>query len=262
MKPLALLLLLICGHKIRAKLPQERIVGGVELPIDVSPWLASISVHGNYSCSSALITSQWLLTAGHCVHYPDRYTVRAGSGSSEEGGATREVDRVILHPGFKLRTLDNDIALLKTSEPFRLEDNVQLVKLPLPGLNILPRTLLVAGWGTVDANVSDTEPKLRGTLVDVIDQRRCQRLYARLGRPITDNMLCAAAAGRDHCYGDSGAPLVHRGSSYGIVSFAHGCADPRFPGVYTRLANYVTWILNVLEADERRIKFLKYTNEN
>ncbi|KAH8257476.1 hypothetical protein KR038_010400 [Drosophila bunnanda] len=162
------------------------------------------------------------------------------------GGAVREVERVVLHPGFKLRTLDNDIALLKTKEPFQLEDNVQLVKLPLPGLNILPRTLLVAGWGTINANVSDTEPTLRGTFVDVIDQRRCQRLYARLGRPIKANMLCAAAAGRDHCYGDSGAPLVHHGSSYGIVSFAHGCADPRFPGVYTRLANYVTWILNVL----------------
>ncbi|KAH8293432.1 hypothetical protein KR054_000368, partial [Drosophila jambulina] len=245
MKLLALLLLLVCGHKIRAKLPQERIVGGVELPIDVSPWLASITVHGNYSCSSALITSQWLLTAGHCVHYPDKYTVRAGSDSPEEGGTTREVERIILHPEFNLRTLDNDIALLKVKEPFQLGDNVQLVKLPL--LNILPPTLLVAGWGTVNANVSDTEPKLRGTFVDVINQRRCQRLYSRLGRPIRATMLCAAAPGRDHCYGDSGAPLVHHGSSYGIVSFAHGCADPHFPGVYTRLANYVTWIFNVLK---------------
>ncbi|XP_052845941.1 trypsin [Drosophila gunungcola] len=249
MKLSALVLWLIYGHKTLAKSPQERIIGGVELPIHLSPWLASLSVNGNYSCSSALITTQWLVTAGHCVYYPGRYMLRAGSAYADEGGQERDVARIILHPEFKIRTLDNDIALLRTSKSFRLGGNVQLVKLPLPGLSVLPRNLLVAGWGTVSANDSDSSPRLRGTLVEAIDQRRCRRLYFHLNRPITDNMLCAAAAGRDHCYGDSGAPLVHRGSSYGIVSFAHGCADAHFPGVYTRLANYVTWIFNVLEAD-------------
>ncbi|EDW93777.2 trypsin beta [Drosophila yakuba] len=251
MKMLALILLLICGHKTWASTPQERIVGGVELPIHLTPWLASIMVHGNYSCSSALITSQWLVTAGHCVHYPGSYSVRAGSTFTDEGGQERDVESVILHPDFNLRTLENDIALLKIGKSFTLGENIQVVKLPLPGLNILPRTLLVAGWGTPNANDSESEPRLRGTMVEVIDQRRCQRLYSHLHRPITDDMVCAAAAGRDHCYGDSGAPLVHRGSSYGIVSFAHGCADPHFPGVYTRLANYVTWIFNVLESDSK-----------
>ncbi|KAH8379412.1 hypothetical protein KR009_004764, partial [Drosophila setifemur] len=240
------ILLLICVHHGWAKLLLERIVGGVELPIKFSPWQASISVHGSYSCSAALITSQWLMTAGHCVHYPDEYAARAGSSSADDGGQLREVVRILFHPSFNIRTLDNDIALLRMNKPFTLSASVQLVKLPLPGLNVLPRTLLVAGWGTVNANTSYTELKLRGTLVQPIDQKRCRRLYSRIGRPITENMICASAAGRDHCYGDSGAPLVHRGSSYGIVSFARGCADPRYPGVYTRLANYVSWILNVL----------------
>jgi len=246
-----LALLLICDHKTWAKSNQERIVGGVELPIHLSPWLASISVHGNYTCSSALITSQWLVTAGHCVYYPDSYSVRAGSASADEGGQRRDVVRIILHPDFNLRTLEHDIALLKISKSFSVGGSIQLVKLPLPGLNILPRTLFVAGWGSPDANDSDAEPKLRGTLVKVIDQRRCRRLYSHLDRPITEDMVCAADAGRDHCFGDSGAPLVHRGCSYGIVSFAHGCADPHFPGVYTRLANYVTWILRILETDNQ-----------
>ncbi|XP_016990932.2 trypsin [Drosophila rhopaloa] len=252
MKLSALVLLLICDHKTWAKSSQERIVGGVELPIHLSPWLASISVHGNYSCSSALITSQWLVTAGHCVYYPDSYVVRAGSVSADEGGQQRDVARIILHPEFKIRTLENDIALLKIRKSFILGGNVQLVKLPLPGLNILPRNLLLAGWGTVSANDSDSAPELRGTLVEAIDQRHCRHLYSHLNRRITDNMLCAAAPGRDHCFGDSGAPLVHRGSSYGIVSFAHGCADPHFPGVYTRLANYVNWIFSVLKTDNKQ----------
>ncbi|XP_017100202.2 trypsin [Drosophila bipectinata] len=247
----ALILLLFNGHNILANSLQERIVGGVELPINLSPWLASVSVHGNYSCSAALITSQWLVTAAHCVHYPDRYSVRAGSSAPDEGGQLRNVARILLHPSFNLRILDNDIALLKVEKAFNLDSNLQLVKLPIPGLNVVPRTLLVAGWGTVHVNSTSSEQQLRGTLVNLINQRRCKYLYSRISRPVTENMICAAAPGRDHCFGDSGAPLVHRGTSYGIVSFAHGCADLYFPGVYTRLANYVSWILGVLKAENK-----------
>ncbi|KAH8333226.1 hypothetical protein KR067_012588 [Drosophila pandora] len=233
----ALFLLIFNGHNILAKSLQERIVGGVELPISVSPWLAAVSVHGSYSLSAALITSQWLVTAAHCVTYPDRYSVRAGSASTAEGGQERNVSRILLHPSFNLRILDNDIALLMVGKAFKLDSNLQLVKLPIPGLNVVPRTLLVAGWGTVHENSTSTEKQLRGTLVNLIDERRCKYLYSRIGRPVTENMVCVGAPGRDHCYGDSGAPLVHRGTTYGIVSFAHGCGDPHFPGVYTKVAN-------------------------
>ncbi|XP_001353251.4 trypsin [Drosophila pseudoobscura] len=243
------LLLLLCGQRTWATSLKDRIVGGVEIPIQMTPWLASLSVQGNHSCGSALITPRWLVTAAHCVPYPERYSVRAGSSSVREGGQQRAVAKILVHPGFNPRTLVHDIALLQTREPFKLGGNVQLIKLPLPGLSALPKTLLVAGWGTVHAKANATETRLRGTLVQTIDQRRCRRLYGVWRRPITDNMLCAAAAGRDHCYGDSGSPLVHQGSSYGIVSFAYGCADPRFPGVYTRLANYVSWIFGVLKSE-------------
>ncbi|BFF97791.1 trypsin beta [Drosophila madeirensis] len=245
----ALLLLLLCGHRLQATSLNNRIVGGVELPIRLTPWLASLSVQGNHSCGAALINSRWLVTAAHCVPSPERYSVRAGSSSVLAGGQQRAVVKILVHAGFNPRTLVHDIALLQTREPFKLGGSVQLVKLPLPGLSVLPKTLLVAGWGTVHERANATETRLRGTLVQLIDQRRCRRLYGAWGRSITDNMLCAAAAGKDHCYGDSGSPLVHRGSSYGIVSFAHGCANPRFPGVYTRLANYVSWIFAVLKSE-------------
>ena len=49
--------------------------------------------------------------------------------------------------------------------------------------------------------------------------------------------------------GDSGGPLVVPKSTddstaivFGIVSFAYGCAAPNYPGVYTRVTQYVTWI--------------------
>ena len=52
-------------------------------------------------------------------------------------------------------------------------------------------------------------------------------------------MLCAGNATTDTCQGDSGGPLmVARGSEYvlaGITSWGYGCADARYPGVYTRI---------------------------
>jgi hypothetical protein len=61
---------------------------------------------------------------------------------------------------------------------------------------------------------------------------------------IAATMLCAG--GRtpsggvvDSCQGDSGGPLAADGAGtplVGVVSFGRDCADPRFPGVYTRLA--------------------------
>ena len=46
--------------------------------------------------------------------------------------------------------------------------------------------------------------------------------------------------------GDSGGPLFYdyQGSLYqiGIVSFGKGCAEPRYPGVYTRVTKYIDWL--------------------
>ncbi|XP_068142242.1 trypsin [Drosophila tropicalis] len=224
----------------------QRIVGGVRLPIEATPWVASITVNGKFSCGASLITNKWLLTAAHCVHYPASYSVRAGSSSPYYNGQQRDVNHVYLHPGFDLHNLYHDIAILQTREPFRLNRRVQLIKLPLPGLSVLPKRLLVAGWGSIHTNITEALGQLQGTWVLPLEQGVCQYLYQQRDRIITNDMLCAAAADRDHCYGDSGGPLVHRGITYGIVSFAYGCANPYFPGVYTKVANYVNWIFEVL----------------
>lgn len=52
---------------------------------------------------------------------------------------------------------------------------------------------------------------------------------------ITCNLL-------DHPQGDSGGPLICNGKLMGIVSWGISCANPRYPGVYTKVSNYVDWI--------------------
>jgi hypothetical protein len=70
---------------------------------------------------------------------------------------------------------------------------------------------------------------------------------------VTNNMICAGGE-KDSCYGDAGGPLViKRGRRdavvYGVVS--HGaslkCGDYPKPGIYTRVANFLSWIRPFLD---------------
>jgi hypothetical protein len=59
------------------------------------------------------------------------------------------------------------------------------------------------------------------------------------------NMVCASAVGKDSCQGDSGGPLYTTNGGLklvGIVSWGVGCADPSYPGIYTRLSAFTNWV--------------------
>lgn len=68
-------------------------------------------------------------------------------------------------------------------------------------------------------------------------------------------MLCAGDEGRDSCQGDSGGPAfmrdpaIDRVVQFGITSFGYGCARKGYPGIYTKVANYVPWIQGVLQGN-------------
>lgn len=73
---------------------------------------------------------------------------------------------------------------------------------------------------------------------------------------ITENQLCAGGIkDKDSCKGDSGGPLMtvfQRGRGEGqwyqagIVSRGIGCGIG-YPGIYTRVSRFTTWIVNNLQ---------------
>lgn len=88
--------------------------------------------------------------------------------------------------------------------------------------------------------------ELREVAVPVMKHEDCVKAY----NTSIDNsiMLCAGyeAGQKDACKGDSGGPFFVQGTGgytlQGLVSFSRGCARPRTPHVYVRVATFVDWI--------------------
>lgn len=48
------------------------------------------------------------------------------------------------------------------------------------------------------------------------------------------------------CQGDSGGPLVWKNKQIGIVSWGYGCAEPNYPGIYSRVSRASIWVRKVI----------------
>lgn len=235
-----------------------RIVGGVPAAQGAWPWQVSVEYNSgfgsfNHMCGGSLIAPRWVLTAAHCVvdgsrvDSPSDLRVRAGSVDLH-GGQTASVIRVITHGKYDEFTIDNDIALLELGSA--LPQTAIRPLLPSEEVGLAPdgASATVTGWGRTSANGSGSSVLMQASL-PLISSQRCASNFGYLPYEITNNMICAGYSfgGKDSCQGDSGGPLVVSDGQgewrqAGIVSWGGGCAQPNYPGVYTRVANYIGWI--------------------
>ncbi len=237
----------------RAVEPPQDIVGGTEAVPGAWPWQARLTV-GGYMCGGSLVTTQWIVTAAHCVQglSPSQATAILGDHDrtvTESSEQTRSVSQIVIHPNYNANTSDSDIALLKLSSPVTLNSRVALIPMVTSTDSALYAAGVlgtVTGWGTTSSGGS-TPSKLRQVSVPIVTNTTCNSSIAYNGR-ITANMLCAgySSGGKDSCQGDSGGPfVVPNGSSWklaGVVSWGDGCAAANKYGVYVRLNNFTSWV--------------------
>ncbi|KAM8869003.1 trypsin-3-like isoform 3-T6 [Spinachia spinachia] len=183
--------------------------------------------------------------------------------------------KFIRHPDYNSGTQDSDIMLIKLSRPATLNSYVSPATLPSKCASD-GTVCQISGWGNL--RPSDEGCELQRNYLTMpgyfmpllfIETPFCSLFPARyphklqcLDAPllsddtcfdlypfqITENMICAGylEGGKDSCQGDSGGPMMCDGKLQGVVSWGHGCALRKKPGVYTKVCNYISWIKSTM----------------
>ena len=238
-----------------------RIIGGTAAAAGEFPFQVGLRIkydattYSNVFCGGTLISSQWVVTAAHCLadlSSTERDNLYVHSGSITvaplDTSYLTAVSGYVINSSYDSNTFNNDIALLHLASPVASAPVDYVSTTANPGF-AAGTTATVTGWGDTDASSVDSYPdSLMQVDVPIVSTDTCNAAISYNGA-ITDNMICAGLAegGVDSCQGDSGGPLfVQNGDStntfIGVVSFGDGCAQPNYYGVYTKIANYTSWI--------------------
>ncbi|KAM7178054.1 trypsin I-P38-like [Macrochelys suwanniensis] len=225
----------------------DKIVGGYTCSKNSLPYQASLNI-GYHFCGGALINSRWVVSAAHC--YKSSIQVRLGEHNlAVNEGTEQNINsaKVIRHPSYSYSTLNNDIMLIKLASAATLNSYVNTIALPTSCV-ATGTQCLISGWGNTLSSGTNYPDLLQCLKAPVLSSSQCSSAYPG---QITSNMICIGylEGGKDSCQGDSGGPVACNGVLQGIVSWGIGCAQKGYPGVYTKVCNYVSWIQNTIAAN-------------
>nr|XP_036675087.1 serine protease 7 [Drosophila suzukii] len=256
----------------------NKVYNGNDTALDEFSWMALLEYvdrrgRRELSCGGSLINNRYVLTAAHCVigavetEVGRLTTVRLGEydtskdidcidGLCNQPVLEMGIEERIVHPQYDPANKDrvHDIALLRLDRPVLLNEYIQPVCLPLVSTRMAINTgelLVVSGWGrTTTARKSTIKQRLD---LPVNDHDSCARKFATRNIHLISSQLCVGGEFyRDSCDGDSGGPLMRRAYEQfwyqeGVVSFGNRCGLEGWPGVYTRVSDYMDWILQTIQ---------------
>jgi trypsin len=217
------------------------------------PWLASLQENHRHICGGTLLNPTTIVTAAHCSAKSKFRTMtiklhrhNLKLSDTDENGITLKVTKIIIHPNYNRKSLENDVAIWKlvpNAELTRVYNTYRSFHVDIANATSFTREgsmLQVAGWGATTEGGKSSEFLLE-TELPVVDKAFCAAEYEG---GVGKNAFCAGypIGGADTCQGDSGGPIFTTSSRsttlVGITSFGHGCGSTGTPGVYTNVAAY------------------------
>ncbi len=233
---------------------ETKITGGTDALISEFPWQVYITA-GEFTCGGSIISPEWIITAAHCVRNDAgviipaaQIRVKAGANNpyNNAEGAVYQAAQVISHENYNDETLENDIALIKVSNPINISQSRPVVMVTQEDISFGatdPGVMTwVTGWGLTSVSPEVFPTRLQKVQLPIVTNSQASTVWRSI--PSTVLMAGFRNGNKDACSGDSGGPLVvpvlGEYRLAGLVSW--GSSECNTYGAYTRISLFESWI--------------------
>jgi transmembrane serine protease 2 len=160
------------------------------------------------------------------------------------------IRRVVLHPGYNVTSLENDIAVVLTVEPIQWNEHTRPVCLPDSAhMYTIGEQCYLPGWGSTSS--TGNEELLNQLMYPILDDSICAKHWDDF---LPNTEICAGYENstKDFCGDDIGSPLTCRdanGAWYvqGLASSGGDCTKADEPGIFEDVSMYTDWIKKTME---------------
>jgi secreted trypsin-like serine protease len=167
-----------CGCSAISTVFTARIIGGEPAVNNTWGWMLSLQQNYSHICGASLLTSEYAVTAGHCVdagiNNASILSILAGTNYLNDVSSPtvqrKIITEVIRHPNYDPTDWVYDIAILQFS-PLNVSSDFKLAFICLPNANQDPfqtnSNLVAIGWGVTFILYTDPSNYLQQVTVQV-----------------------------------------------------------------------------------------------